>query len=643
MKTSIFTRTALLASFVCFLFCLLIVQFFQLQIIEGEKWSKQARMQHQFTVTEPGARGVFYSNTDIVPHMHKKGRPFVVDIPKFHLFVDPLSIPKEHKEIVAQSIARLLQLDSEKIASHFYKKARSRRLAQFLDAEKKAVVMDFWRVYAKEHKLVRNGLYVTKEYQRSYPFGHSLGQVLHTVREGENEKRHIATGGLEQFFDSILVGKDGKRRLLRSPRNPLDTGQTLLQSEKGCDIYLTINHTLQAICEEEVEKAAKMSGAETAWAVLMDPHTGDVFAIAQYPFYHPQEYKEFFQTSEKAAMTKVRAVSDCFEPGSTMKPLTLALALKANEENQFFDPKEMIRCDNGHFPGRTKPVKDVRTHRFLNLDMAMQKSSNVYCAKMVHEILKQHGAGWYRKELEETFGFGKKTRIELPSETAGMLPTPGKHYKNGRPEWSQPTPYSLAFGYNLLANTFQMLRAYAVIANGGYLIEPTLVKRIEKDGDLLPTRERAKKQVLASKISVRIIEAMRYNMMIGGSGRRGEVPGYTECGKTGTTEILVGGKYDGKKHFSSFIGFAPANNPKLLCYVGVYRPDYIGKDGSKVFFGGRCAAPPFAKIMERSLTYLGVPQDDPYGFPPGDKRRNAAKASWYKETQKLLKLYRKYN
>ncbi len=482
-------RLVWVSLFVFALFCILLVQFFKIQIIDGDKWTRQAKAQHQLVVTEPFKRGLFYSNTAIKLGHPETPRAFVIDVPKFHLYADPNGIPKECKAEVTQKICSFLNIqdtDVQKVHQQLQRKSRSRKLALWIDKEKCEVVNKWWFQYARSKKIARNALFFVPDYKRSYPFGKLLGQVLHTVREEKDEKtrQSIPTGGLELVFDKVLQGKEGKRLILRSPRHPMEIGKILSYPEDGADVHLTINHCLQAIAEEEICKAVKSANAKGGWAILMDPKTGEIWAAAQYPYFEPQDYRTYFNHLKLQENTKVKAITDPYEPGSTMKPLTLALALKANAElkkqgkKPIFFPHEKIATANGVFPGRSKPIHDTKTHPYLNMYLALQKSSNIYMARMAQRMIEALGEKWYRSALQEIFGFGVRTGIELPSESPGVLPTPGKLYPNGKMEWSTPTPFSISFGHNILVTSLQMLRSYAVIANGGFDVRPTLVRKI---------------------------------------------------------------------------------------------------------------------------------------------------------------------
>ncbi|HEY4831598.1 MAG TPA: penicillin-binding protein 2, partial [Waddliaceae bacterium] len=214
----------LIALTVFFFFSLLVYQFYTLQIIEGEKWSQIAKKQHFFVIKEPSLRGSFYSNASI-----KKGNPenpqqFVFDIRKFHLYADPLSIPNEHHQTIAKQLLKQLELTPQErllLQRQFSKNSRSRKLAMWLGEKERESVSLWWQRYAREHKIPRNALFFVPDYQRSYPFGKLLGQILHTVQQNKDAttQQALPTGGLELFFNHYLQGRQGKRVLMRSPRH----------------------------------------------------------------------------------------------------------------------------------------------------------------------------------------------------------------------------------------------------------------------------------------------------------------------------------------------------------------------------------------------------------------------------------------
>jgi cell division protein FtsI (penicillin-binding protein 3) len=625
-------RLCFVAVFLAILFCLIIIRFYQIQIIEGDKWASAALTQHQYVATIPCMRGSFYSNTSIKKGHPGEEQPFVVDVPKFHLFIDPDSIPPEVKGKMAKELSRFVADRS----AEFYKKSRSRKIATWLDREKRNQIEEWWFDFAKKEKLPRNALYFTSEFKRSYPFGTMLGTVLHTVQEDQIHP----TGGLELMLNSYLRGKEGKRLIIRSPRHPLGMGKTLVPPENGADVYLTINHYLQAITETELAKGVQAAGALGGWAVMMDPFTGEILALAQTPSFDPAHYADYFNDPNLIEQTKVKAVTDCFEPGSIFKPITLAICLKANEElakqgwPPLFTPDEKVPCANGWFPGRSQPLKDGRTHGFLNMDLAMQKSSNVYMARMIHRVVETMGEEWYRKVLAETFGFGQKTGVDLPAESCGLLPTPGKLHPNGKLEWSTPTPYSLAIGHNVMVNSLQLARAYAILANGGLDVQPHLIRKVVKGDQVLidNTSYRAHKRVLSPAIAKRVIRGMKFVTKEGGTSKRGDIVGYTEAGKSGTAEKIIEGLYSKEHNISSFVGFAPAENPRFVLIVSLDDPERKVIPGvGKHQFGGVCASPIFSAIGLKTLQYLGETPDDP------------SRTDWVAEVRTLKELYEKWN
>jgi len=641
-----------LAFFVFALFSLLILQFFKIQVLEAEKWLQKAKAQHQFVIAEPFKRGVFYSNGYLSSTHDDLPQPLVIDLPMFHLYIDPEALSENVKGPMIQALAEKMKWEGdalEKARGEFYKKSRSRKLTMWLDHETKESVETWWNKFARQQKLPHNALYFVQDYKRSYPYGKLLGQVLQTIREDKDAYTHqaIPTGGLEYYFNTWLQGKEGKRRMLRSPKFPLDRGDILEFPQNGHDIYLTIHPYIQAISEEEIQKAVKAAQAKSGWVIVMDVNTGDILAMAQYPFFYPGDYRKFYSDPDLLENTKVKAITDCYEPGSILKPISIAIALKANKESilhghpPLFDPEAKVDVKKVRLPGRKKPMKDVSTAQFLNLNMAFQKSSNLYVAELIHKVIDTFGEEWYRKQLQEIFGFGKKTGIELPSETAGFLPSPGKCYANGKLQWSVPTPGCLAIGYNLLANGMQMLRAYAILANGGYEVQPSLVKKIVNHRqEVVYERVPVKKAVLDSDIVDRVIQGMKFVTKPGGSASRAEVPGFTEAGKTSTSEKIRNGEYAKNIHISTFTGFAPAKNARIAVLIGIDEPDF---NLGPMFFGGRCASPVFGPIAARVLNYLGVPPDDPHGSVKEDPLYDPAKADMAQEVKALRELFLKWH
>lgn len=634
-------RLSILSLFVFGLFSLLIMQFYKIQVVEGEKWKEAARRQHHLSVVEPCRRGLFYANSAIKKGHLEEDKALVVDVPKYHLYADPEAIPEAFHEEVAKNITRLLHLgetEKAKLGTQLAKKSRSRKLVMWLSRQNYETLLAWWQPFAKNTKIPRNALFFIQDYKRSYPYGKMLGQVLHALREDKDPvtKQSIPTGGLELAFDSYLKGKEGRRLIRRSPRHPLDTGEVIQAPEHGADVYLTINPYLQAIAEEEIEKATKNANARRGWAIIMEPKTGEIWALAQYPFFEPGSYKKYFAHPED---TKVGAIIDPYEPGSTFKPFTLVVALKANEELKkrgkppLFSIQEKVAVSVGHFPGRGKPLKDLRLHHYLNMYMGLQKSSNIYMAKMMQRVVEQLGETWYRNTLRDTFGMGEKTGIELPGESAGLLPTPGKKHPSGAPEWSKATPPSLAMGHNILVNSIQMVRAYGILANGGWDVKPTLIRKIVKDEKVIKEHALPEpKRLIEPEILSEVVKAMRFVTQEGGSAARGNIPGYTEAGKTGTTEKIVNGVYSKKDHISTFVGFAPAINPRFVLLVAIDDPKFqyipgVGRNQR----AGTCSAPGFRDIGIRVLQYLGVPPDDP------DNK------AWKKEVAELKNLYDQWN
>lgn len=652
MNLQYFLRLSLLWGGLFFLFGILLFRFYFLQVVEHDKWLKKATAQHYFFVEEPCERGRFFAKGRMGYH------PLTLNIPAYHLFIDPKVIPEKVRDELSAKVCAAVgdKHGAIDVRAQFDKAARARRVAAWLSSFEKKQIELWWRPFARAHKIPRNALFFIRDYERSYPYGHLLGQILHTVCEekGSDEQR-LPTGGLELALAKLLSGSAGKRELMRSPRHHIGLGKLINAPKNGADVYLTIDPFIQSLAEVELERAVKRTSAKGGWALMMDPKTGYILAAAQVPFFNPSEYRSYFSDPEKTKQTRYRGIIDVFEPGSVMKPFTLAIGLLANEEQKIqgkqpiFDPERKETCGQFRVPGRRLPLREYLCRfTYLNMAMALKKSSNVYMAQLIDRVLQAFGGPWYRKQLIERFGFGRKTGVELPSENAGLIPRIGKRHPNGALEWSKPTPYSMSFGHNMLASSLQLVRAYAVFANGGYLVEPTLIEKIDQGGALIVdhTERRLEQfpQTLPTPIANKIVEACKYTTQSGGSAKRANIPGYTEAGKTGTSEKVINGIYSKERNMSYFIGMAPASNPRFVLLILIDEPkkQYFPGFGYNQH-AGNCAGPAFATIGAKTLDYLGVAPDDPYGYPKGDPRRDAEKADFVWENEALLEKLKAWN
>jgi cell division protein FtsI (penicillin-binding protein 3) len=642
----------------------LIFQFFRLQVLEHEKWAKRARLQHYFTVVEPFHRGVFYANPSFMDK-RKKNIPFTVDLPLYHLYADSSALPDELKTEAADAIMRLLSpsvLEAKRLLVELKRHSHSRRLVCWLTEEQKALFLHWWSPWAKKNKLPSNALYFVSDFRRIHPMGSLLGQVLHTIRERRDDRTGKAypTGGLELSLNSYLEGTIGLRRLMRSPRNHIETGEVIQEPVHGANVELTIDPVIQAILEEELSKAVRMRQAKGGWGVLVDPWTGHILALAQVPSFFPDRYQAYFNDSQRIEYTKVKAAIDANEPGSPMKVITCSLALKANKECAarkealIFHPLAKVSVSLGVFPGRSKPIKDVTFSRWANMYMAIQRSSNVYCAGLAGKVVDRMGPEWYRHQLVSCFGLGTKTGIELVGESIGVIPRPNTLTANKKLEWSKATPYSLGIGYNVQMTSLQMARAFCVLATRGTLPTFTLVRQVWKEknkgqrevlvDNTLPSRVLSFPKVLDRDIAEEVVRAMKFVTKPGGSASKADIFGYTEVGKTGTTMKLIQGKYSNQAHIASFVGFAPVATPRFVLALTIdeAKPGFILGFGFN-HRGGAAASPIFREVGRRVLEYMREPYDDPYGFAPHDPRRDEKKADWMKETEALNALYKAWN
>jgi cell division protein FtsI (penicillin-binding protein 3) len=400
------------------------------------------------------------------------------------------------------------------------------------------------------------------------------------------------------FVSSDGTGKDGvelalegelggHRELLRGLRDR--SGRLLfmdgIQDEQtlaGHDIYLSIDQGIQNLAERELGRAAQTFEALGGSVVVVDPQTGEILALANWPGYNPNDYR-----FSEPGMRRLRAVTDRFEPGSTAKIFTIAAGLEAG----VVKPNEQMFCENGSMRVDDVVIPDTHPSGWLSLSQALAVSSNICMAKVG---LLAGGQRLY--ETLQRFGFGQQTGVPLPGEAAGVL------LPRGRP-WVPVETASAAFGQGISVTNLQLAMATAAIANGGRLMEPILVKRVQSaDGELV--REAAphvRRQVVSAPVARTVAEMMIAVTEGRGTGVQATVEGFIVAGKTGTAQKSdpATGRYSLDNYTASFVGFVPARQPVLAIAVTIDEPTVDHQ-------GGAVAAPIFRRIAEAALNYMGV-------------------------------------
>lgn len=633
-------------------FCAVAARFYKLQIIEHRLWKKRADMQQLLRIDLGAKRGTIFGS--LTQEGDQSFVPLVQDQSAFHLYVDSKAIPFAYKKELAVFLKDKLLRPFDEIYEELLKNSRFRKLEWNLSIEQKTAIEKEFKKFIKKKKIPKNALFFLSGFKRVYPMGSLAGSLVHTlgVQEGARGPERVATGGLEKKLDHFLKGTSGQLACFRTPKGRLDGTKMVKRPDTGCDVYLTLNPLIQSVAEKQLKIACEKAKAKGGWAIVMDPASGDLLAFAQEPSLNLLDPSSFLNDPIKAPYLNLKALTDPFEPGSIMKPITMLVCLKANRllkqqgKAPCFFPEEKIACLDGRFPGRKNPIKDVHAYSFLNMNMALQKSSNIYMARAIQKVQAALGDEFYSSELKQTFGFGKKTALSLGSESGGFVPTPHKKTRSGLLEWSTPTPFSLSMGYNLLATSMQMTKVFAMIANGGFEVEPRLIKKIvrKKEGrldEVIFDQTMSKKmpeQKLDPEDCQRIKYAMQFAVNKGGTAFRAKIPGFTACGKTATTEKLSGGSYSKDKHISTFVGFAPMDKPRFVCLIVIDEPGKFYIEGvGKNQYGGVCAAPSFSVIGQKTLEILGVSPDDPMSL------EDEKKSKTYSDLKTCQELFNQWN
>ncbi len=570
------------------LFCMLSTYMLGLNIINGEKYRKGAIEQQTRDYQVSSARGVIYD---------RNGKALAISSSVETISVNPKEIEKAGYSIdeLSQKLADILELDADKVKEKLTKKA--------LDVEIKAKVEP--EIADKVRALNLKGIYFKEDTKRYYPFGSFASHVL-----GYVGKDNQGLGGIEMVYDDELSGVPGRVVTLKNAHGtdmPFQE-ERHIDSENGLNVVLTIDETIQHFAEKHLEGVYNDADAkEGAACIVMDVKTGEILAMATMPNFDlnaPNEikdtdvlkYLEELKEDEEATdddynnavaaarnkMWRNKAVVDSYEPGSCFKIMTMSMAL----EEGVVTPEDNFFCSG------VKKVEDRDIHcaeRAGHGAQTFRDGVKNSCNPVFIEVGQRVGINTFKKYYE-AFGFRDKTGFDLPGEASGVF------YADE--QFNTVELATASFGQGPKITPLQLISAVSAVANGGTLMQPRLVKQFtDENGTVVKTIEpKAVRQVISEETSRTVCDLLE-NAVTNGSGQNAYIKGYRVAGKTGTSEKLPRGS---GKYTASFVGFAPANDPKIACLVVVDEP------ASGPYYGGQVAAPAVGKIMEDTLKYMGV-------------------------------------
>jgi cell division protein FtsI (penicillin-binding protein 3)/stage V sporulation protein D (sporulation-specific penicillin-binding protein) len=547
-------RIGLLAAAFLVLLAAALARSVWLQVVKGPEYAAMALRQHRETVVVPAARGTI---------VDRNGEPLALGKLTTTIYANPRQVDSARDLTLAAG--KLLGSDPAVLYPTLVDRSRG-----FVYVARKADP----RRADKLEKLEYAGLGFYPEELRYYPQGPVAAQIL-----GYAGLDNEGLEGLERSLEGTLAGRPGSQTIVKDPfGRALDVVETKTETP-GKDVRLTIDRQIQANAEEVLAETVRRWGAKSATAVVMDPRTGAVLAMATAPRFNANRF-----STTRADRRCNRAVTDTYEPGSTFKLVTVAAGLHegvVNPRSSFRLPPTLKVAD------RTIREAHSRGTQRMTVREIVEYSSNIGTITIAQRLGEGRLASWI-----DRFGFGKGTGIDFPGESAGFaLPLD---------QWSGSTIGTVPIGHGIAVTPVQMARAYSVIANGGMLVRPHLIDRIAGKS----VSGRKGRRVVSQSVAEQMLSMLR-GVVVEGTGTQAAIPGYTVAGKTGTAaKIEPSGRYSTSRYVASFVGLVPASKPKLVVMVMVDEP----RGG---YYGGTVAAPAFREIARFNLQYLEIPQDAP--------------------------------
>jgi cell division protein FtsI (penicillin-binding protein 3) len=529
-----------------------------LQLLHYREYRELARQRQEVVVDIPGPRGTIYD---------RNGSPLAMSVPTESVSVNPLRVP-DHA-VASGILADVLGLDRAELLGKMKWAADRRRGFLWV---KRSISYDEGR---RLRSLGVDWIDVHTESRRRYPKGTIAAHVLGSV-----DFEQKGNAGIERALEEELHGQEGQEYVLADVKRRLIRSQQTSKPQPGASLTLSIDERLQWLAQQELAKAVRAANAARGSAVAMNPHTGDILFMASYPSFDPSQPP---LPDEPRLARQNQAIEAPFEPGSVFKIITLAAAL----ETTSLTPESPINCLNGKITLFGRTIHEAKGgYGVIPLRMVLAKSSNIGAIQIGMKVGEQNLREYIRR-----FGFGQKSGVSLPAESAGKV----------RRMWGRTSLSSVAMGHELSTTTLQLAQACAVVANGGKLVRPRLV--IKKNGQ--PTPLETPRAVLQGDTANKMRKMME-GVVLEGTGKAATLRGYSSGGKTGSAQI-----YDPKigrfthSYNASFLGFAPVGNPAIVLVVTLN-----GTHGSGGF-GGVVAAPVFKTLAQETLRVLGVPMDIP--------------------------------
>lgn len=572
-----------------------------LQINQHDELRGKALNQRRDTVREKQLRGTIYDRAEHALAMSVNVKSLVADPSKI-----------ENIEAAAQEIAKVLNVKTEIIFKPLKEAKENNKRFVYLARKLDDAAVQKINEALEVKNLKKNdlphfpGLAWREEQKRSYPYGTLAAQII-----GFSNSEDIGSAGIEQSQEDLLHGAATKSWQDRDRLGRIYNEENTEKREPVKDIVLTISSSLQYKTEQALEKGVKASRAKSGIAIVMNPQTGEILAMANYPTFDPNKYTEY-----AAENYTNRAVQNMYAPGSIFKIVTFGGALQEN----LIRADGEINCGNGivKMPGRE--IVDKHCHQKISYTDALAVSSNYATIKTAQQLGNERFFDYSQK-----FGFGAATGIELPAEARGQMRSPAS--------WNADSLASMSIGYEINITALQGISAYAAIANNGIRVQPHIIKEVRQEGKVVSTTEAEKTQVMSAE-AAQNLRRMLEKVVLSGTAKRAQLNGYTSAGKTGTAWKYDAKlkKYNENKYVSSFIGFASADHPSVVIAVVMDEPQGGARDG------GQVSAPVFKEIAEQILPELNVVPD---GNLRRDSLNNEAQISTETETIAAKKIDKK--